>query len=75
MRVYFPKIALVIAYLFKIQAHIYKLYYITFISFKQVLNEKIRFYNVFFTVSNQKIYIIREIEHYIVQKVQKVSKL
>lgn len=71
---YFIKIVIIMVYLSKIQIIIYSYYYVNLVIYNLVLNEKIRLYTVYFLILNQKIYIILKIEHYIVQKVKKVSK-
>ena len=75
MSPYFSKIALIIAYLLKIETHSYKANYNYLINYKPVLNEKIRFNRVILTILDQKIYIIIKIEHYNVRKLKIISKI
>jgi hypothetical protein len=75
MKAYFLKIFIIKACLVKMIIHSYKLYLIKLITYKTVLNKKIRFYRVILTILDQKIYIICKIEHYIVQKFKKTSKI
>ena len=75
MKVSFLKIVIVNACLIKTTMDCYKHYYINFITYKTVLNEKIRFNRVILTILDQKIYIIFKIEHYIVQKFKKNFKV
>ena len=53
--------------------NIYNSKYVALISFKNVLNKKIRFNRVYLRILNQNIYIIYKIEHYIIQKLKMIS--